>query len=82
MGKTNLHCLHACLNGTQTCDCERPFRCVSISRGEKDSEQRKRWMENINRIIGKEKVLTRKIFEIRDLAYALDTDPLSGEYNF
>ena len=71
MGKTNLHCLYACLNGTQTCDCEPPFHCITISNEEKNSEGRKRWMENINRKIRKEKVWTPRNLIILELGTLL-----------
>ena len=52
--------LHACLNGTHTCDCEPPFKLFPFPTEKKDSEGRRRWTENIKREIRKGKVWTPK----------------------
>ena len=52
--------LHACLNGTHTCDCEPPFKLFAFPTEKKDSEGRRRWKENIKREKTKEKVWTPK----------------------
>ena len=52
--------VHACLNGTHTCDCEPPFKLFPFPTEKKDSERRRRWAENIKREIRKGKVWTPK----------------------
>ena len=52
--------LHACLNGTHTCDCEPPFKLFAFPTEKKDSEGRRRWKENIKREKTKGKVWTPK----------------------
>ena len=52
--------LHACLNGTHTCDCEPPFKLFPFPTEKKDSEGKGRWTENIKREIRKGKAWTRK----------------------
>ena len=52
--------VHACLNGTHTCDCEPPFKLFPFPTEKKDSEGRRRWTENIKREIRKGKVWTPK----------------------
>ena len=50
--------VHACLNGTHTCDCEPPFKLFPFPTEKKDSEGRRRWTENIKREIRKGKLRT------------------------
>ena len=50
--------VHECLNGTQTCDCEPPFKLFPFPTEKKDSKGRKRWTENIKREIRKGKLWT------------------------
>ena len=52
--------VHACLNGTHTCDCEPPFKLFPFPTEKKDSEGRRRWKENIKREKRKGKVWTPK----------------------
>ena len=52
--------VHACLNGTHTCDCEPPFKLFPFPTEKKDSEGRRRWKENIKREIRKGKLWTPK----------------------
>ena len=39
--------LHACLNGTHTCECEPPFKLFPFPTEKKGSKGRRRWTENI-----------------------------------
>ena len=39
--------LHACLNGTHTCECEPPFKLFPFPTEKKGSEGRRRWTGNI-----------------------------------
>ena len=52
--------VHACLNGTRTCDCMPPFKLFSFPTEKKDSEGTRRWTENIKRKIRKGKLWTPK----------------------
>ena len=45
--------VHACLNGTNTCKCEPPFKLFPFPMEKKDSEGRRGWTENIKREIRK-----------------------------
>lgn len=48
--------VHGCLHGTETCNCEPPFKLFSFPTELKDSAGRKRWKDNVNREIRRGKL--------------------------
>lgn len=45
--------VHGCLNGTETCDCEPPFKLFPFPTEKKNKEGRKRWADNVHRDVKK-----------------------------